>query len=98
MKIPPPTTATPGISKAEAKAPRSAEQPTTPAPQDNVRLSALSVQVRALEADLADIPVVDHARVAALREAIARGEYTVDAAKVADALIASAGELLRPGK
>lgn len=75
-------------------------QPTSPvAPfgtQDSVVLQPLSVQLQALEGGLRKTSDVDMARVEAIRQAIAEGRYEVNASAIAEGLITSARESLRP--
>jgi negative regulator of flagellin synthesis FlgM len=60
-----------------------------------VQLSALSSQLQAIESHMADTPVVDGARVAEIRQAIAEGRFKVNADVVAENLLQTARELLR---
>jgi negative regulator of flagellin synthesis FlgM len=60
---------------------------TTVAGADPVQITGSAKQLAALEQALKDQPVVDEARVAALRSAIESGTYQVDAARVADKLL-----------
>lgn len=62
---------------------------------DRVQLSRLSSQLQALESSMADTPVVDSARVAEIRQAIAEGRFRVNPDVVADHLLRTARELLR---
>ncbi len=54
---------------------------------DTVELTGMAQRLKALEAAVAELPEVDEARVAALREQIASGEYTVDSRSVADKML-----------
>ncbi len=54
---------------------------------DPVQITGSAKQLAALEQALKDQPVVDEARVAALRSAIESGTYQVDATRVADKLL-----------
>ena len=54
---------------------------------DSVQITGSAKQLAALEQALKDQPVVDEARVAALRSAIEGGTYQIDAARVADRLL-----------
>ena len=54
---------------------------------DAVHITGSAKQLAALEQALKDQPVVDEARVAALRSAIEAGTYQVDAGRVADKLL-----------
>ncbi len=62
---------------------------------ERVQLSALSSQMQAIESSMADTPVVDSARVAEIRQAIAEGRFKVNPDVVADNLLQTARELLR---
>jgi negative regulator of flagellin synthesis FlgM len=54
---------------------------------DKVSFTETSVRLRALEGTLANMPVVDEARVEAIKQAIADGSYQIDANRIADKLI-----------
>jgi negative regulator of flagellin synthesis FlgM len=62
---------------------------------DRVELSPLSAQLQAIESSMAGTPVVDSARVAEIRQAIAEGRFKVNPDVVADHLLQTARELLR---
>ena len=62
---------------------------------DRVQLSPLSSQLQAIESGMADTPVVDSARVADIKQAIAEGRFKVNPDAVADHLLQTARELLR---
>jgi negative regulator of flagellin synthesis FlgM len=62
---------------------------------ERVQLSPLSAQMQAIESSMADTPVVDSARVAEIRQAIAEGRFKVNPDAVADSLLQTARELLR---
>lgn len=94
MKIDPSTPGITGIPKPEHPPAKTESKPSAHSLKDSVSLSELSAHLRTLQADLAEVPVVDHARVEAIKQAIAAGQYTADAGKIADGLIASATELL----
>ncbi len=59
-----------------------------------VQLSQFASQLQAMESSMADTPVVDSARVAEIRQAIAEGSFRVNPDLVADKLIQTARELL----
>ena len=61
---------------------------------DQVQLSALSARMQAIQGGMADTPVVDMARVAEIRLAIAEGRFKVNPDAVADHLLQAARELL----
>ena len=58
-----------------------------PAGGDTVELTGMARRLTDLEAAVADLPEVDAERVAALREQIASGEYSVDSRSVADKML-----------
>jgi len=62
---------------------------------ERVQLSPLSSQLQAIETSMADTPVVDSARVAEIRQAIAEGRFKVNPDVVADSLLQTARDLLR---
>jgi negative regulator of flagellin synthesis FlgM len=64
------------------------------APADSVQLSSLSTQLQAIEKGFADTPIVDTARVAEIKQAIANGYFKVDAGKVADRLLQTVQDLI----
>jgi negative regulator of flagellin synthesis FlgM len=61
---------------------------------DRVDITSLSSQLQALESKLADVNVVDSARVDAIKQAISEGRFNVNSEVVADRLIASVKEYL----
>ncbi len=61
---------------------------------DQVQLSPLSSRMQAIQSSMADTPVVDMARVAEIRLAIAEGRFKVNPDAVADQLLQAARELL----
>lgn len=50
---------------------------------DTVRLTDDAVGLAALDKTLASIPAVDHGRVAAIKQAVAEGRYTIDPEAIA---------------
>ena len=87
-----------GIDKAvldKNTASKGSEKTTATAGQaasDNVTLSAASVQL----AGLAGGEVFDTSKVDEIKAAIARGDFSVDTAKVADGLLQTVKELIHP--
>lgn len=63
-----------------------------------VTLSQRAAEVKQLETRLAAVPVMDRARVDSIKEAIASGQYTINAENIAEGLIASAKEMLHVAK
>jgi negative regulator of flagellin synthesis FlgM len=65
---------------------------------NNVTLSPLSAQLKALEAKVAVSSVFDTEKVDAIKSAISGGKFKVDSEKVADGLIATVKDLLSSQK
>ncbi|MGS2724151.1 flagellar biosynthesis anti-sigma factor FlgM [Porticoccus sp. GXU_MW_L64] len=61
-------------------------QADAPAASDTVTVTNQAARLQELEQSLANTPVVDSARVAELREAIASGSYQPDPQRIADKL------------
>lgn len=80
-----------GARKATAKAEASPGRAAT-APQ--VELSPRSTRLQELESSLANTPAVNTQRVAEIRQAIAQGDFKIDASKIADGLIDSVRQML----
>ncbi|MGB5738942.1 MAG: flagellar biosynthesis anti-sigma factor FlgM [Woeseia sp.] len=57
------------------------------AKSDTVELTSAAKLLEKLEKSLANLPEIDTGRVDAVKTAIANGDYTIDAEKIADALI-----------
>ena len=70
----------------------------TEAASDNVTLSATSVQLQSLETGLSTGEVFDANKVEEIKAAIARGDFSVDTAKVADGLLQTVKDLIKPNK
>ena len=62
------------------------------APQDNVHITSLSSQMRAMEGGSA--PEIDSARVEAIKQAISEGRFKINSGAIADGLIKTAKELV----
>lgn len=63
-----------------------------------VQISPLSAQLQSIQRGFADTPVVDAARVAALKEAISSGHFKVNADKVAAHLLETVQALIAAQK
>lgn len=64
----------------------------------DVNLSPRALQLKQLESQLAAIPVVDRARVDSIKQAITRGEYTINTGNIAENLLNSVKEMLHVAK
>ena len=62
---------------------------------DSLTLTESSTQMRAMEAELANVDIADASKIAAVKDALAKGTFTVDAEVVADRLIDHSKESLR---
>lgn len=78
-------------SKAEDTKPADAQK-------TEVNLSPQALQLKQLESQLAAIPVVDRARVDSIKQAITRGEYTINTGNIAENLLNSVKEMLHVAK
>lgn len=77
---------------------RSSEAPAEPGTSSSVRLSTLSARMREIENRLGETKIVDSARVAEIKQAIAEGRFKVNPEVVADKLIDTVHELLNSHK
>jgi negative regulator of flagellin synthesis FlgM len=64
------------------------------APGAQVDISGMSARLRELDATIANVPVVDSARVNEIKQAIADGRFKVNADRVADSLIENVRQML----
>ncbi len=69
------------------------ERSENPARTDQVDLSANAQTLKSLEAKIHTFPEIDHAKVEAIRTAIAEGRYHVDPVRLAERFIALESEL-----
>jgi negative regulator of flagellin synthesis FlgM len=77
-----------GNAGVKGNKPAAAKPEANVGPENVVQLTDLAARLQDLAAAVADVPVVDPARVDALRQAVANGNYQVDTEAVADKLIA----------
>jgi negative regulator of flagellin synthesis FlgM len=87
------TTGTSATRSTTGSSPTSATSATS-APGAQVDISGTSSRLRELEATIANVPVVDSARVEEIKQAIADGRFKVNADRVADSLIESVRQML----
>ncbi|MCX7173282.1 MAG: flagellar biosynthesis anti-sigma factor FlgM [Proteobacteria bacterium] len=76
-----------GAAKPEAGSGAAATAP-------QVELSSLSTRIQEIESSIASSPVINSERVAEIRQAIAQGNFKIDASKIADGLINSVRQML----
>lgn len=70
-------------SKPDADQPSSGTPAAARPAEDRVSISEESLQVRELQQQLDQVPEVDAEKVNAIKQAIARGDYPIDAKKIA---------------
>lgn len=78
------------VSESRGRASGKTESSTPAGSSDSVRLSGLSAQLQ----PSGDMPVFDAARVSQIKQAIADGNFQINAGAIADRLISSAKELV----
>ena len=71
--------------KASTKAPLS---------QDRVEITSVSAQLQTMGSSQDNVPVVDTARVEAIKQAISEGRFKINPEAIADRLIATAKDLI----
>lgn len=87
----------PRAAKAGTNAPTAAPQGKSGA-QDKVQITALSSQLQAMESSMGNMPVVDSARVEAIKLAISEGRFKINPEVIADSLLASVKDLMQNQK
>ncbi|MEZ9233292.1 flagellar biosynthesis anti-sigma factor FlgM [Vibrio amylolyticus] len=89
------TSSTRSASRTESNASNRTESPekSTGSRQDAVSLSQQGKEIGEMHNQMATQPSFDSAKVAAIKEAIANGSYTVDSEKLADNMIKFEKEL-----
>ena len=87
----------PRAAKAGTSAPTAAPQGKSGA-QDNVQITALSSQLQAMESSMDNVPVVDSARVEAIKLAISEGRFKINPEVIADSLLATVKDLIQNQK
>jgi negative regulator of flagellin synthesis FlgM len=88
---------TPRAAKAGTGAPTAAPQGKSGA-QDNVKITTLSSQLQAMESSMGSVPVVDSARVNAIKLAISEGRFKINPEVIADSLLATVKDLMQNQK
>lgn len=103
MKIEKTAKPSPALIKGEGKARSpaakpSGQAPATPSGDARVNLGATSAQLRSMEAGMANSPLVDVAKVAAIKQAISEGRFQINSGVVADRLIETVKDLISAQK
>lgn len=86
--------AAPRTSKAVASTPSGKKSAT----QDSVQITNLSSQLHALESSIENVPVVDSAKVEAIKQAISEGRFKINPEVIAERLLASVKDLVQNSK
>ncbi|MDR9828491.1 flagellar biosynthesis anti-sigma factor FlgM [Vibrio sp. FNV 38] len=81
------TTTTRGTQRSETSSQSAESSSVSPTTQDSVSLSQQSKDIGEMHSNMASSPSFDSAKVAAIKEAIANGSYSVDPEKLADNMI-----------
>lgn len=89
---------TPRASKAGTGAPTAAPQGKSGSSQDKVQITTLSTQLQAMESSMNNVPVVDSARVDAIKLAISEGRFKINPEIIADSLLATVKDLMQHQK
>lgn len=87
---------TPRTSKAGAGA--SAAPQKGSSAKDNVQINPVSSQLQAMESSMDNMPVIDSARVEAIKQAISEGRFKVNPEVIADRLLATVKDLVQNQK
>lgn len=65
-----------------------------PLSQDRVEITSVSTQLQTMGSSQDNVPVVDTARVEAIKQAISEGRFKINPEAIADRLIATAKDLI----
>lgn len=84
-------------AKAGTDAPTAAPQGKS-SPQDSVQITSLSSQLQAMESSMDNVPIVDSARVEAIKLAISEGRFKINPEVIADSLLATVNDLMQNQK
>ncbi|MBU1689474.1 MAG: flagellar biosynthesis anti-sigma factor FlgM [Gammaproteobacteria bacterium] len=87
----------PRASNAGMGAPTAAPQGKSSSP-DKVQITALSSQLQAMESSMNNVPVVDSARVEAIKLAISEGRFKINPEVIADSLLETVNDLMQNQK
>lgn len=88
---------TPRAAKTDTGEPTATAQGKSSA-RDNVQITALSSQLHAMKSSMDSVPVVDSARVEAIKLAISEGRFKINPEAIADSLLATVKDLVQNPK
>ena len=74
-------------TEQSAKAPTPSSPPPSGSSSDKLSLTSTAVQLRALEDQIAELPVVNTQRVEEVQRSLATGSFQIDPARVADKML-----------
>jgi negative regulator of flagellin synthesis FlgM len=74
-------------AEQSAKDPAPSSLPQSGSSSDKLSLTSTAVQLRALEDQIAELPVVDTKRVQEVQRSLATGSFQIDPARVADKML-----------
>ena len=77
----------PEVRAEREQPPRAQDKHAAPARSDTVSLTEGGARVKALQDQVAAVPVVNTQRVQEIKQALARGSYEIDPIRVADKLV-----------
>lgn len=80
-----------GATRASAGGKASTKAPLS---QDRVEITSVSAQLQTMGSSQDNVPVVDTARVEAIKQAISEGRFKINPEAIADRLIATAKDLI----
>ena len=93
-----------GVKESAPRASKAGTGSATAAPQgksgsqDKVQITSLSSQLQAIESSMGNVPVVDSARVEAIKLAISEERFKINPEVIADSLLATVKDLMQPQK
>lgn len=93
-----------GVKETSPRATKAGTGQPTAAPQgrsssqDNVQITSRSSQLQAMESSMNNVPVVDSARVEAIKLAISEGRFKINPEAIADSLLATVNDLMQTQK
>lgn len=93
-----------GVKESAPRASKAGTGVATTAPQvksgsqDKVEITALSSQLQAMASSMENVPVVDSARVNAIKLAISEGRFKINPEVIADSLLTAVKDLMQNQK
>jgi len=88
----------PNVEETNRPAKKATGEQPTPVSSSTVELSSVASSLQAIERGFADTPVVNAAQVSEIKQAMANGQFKVNADKVADRLLQTVQDLLQANR